>query len=132
LEFASRQTGFLHQAALWIVGPVYRKCPGVVVVAVDKITERCKQATESLNSGRSRRRAGDCAIEKWPAILPERRRNRLIHPLSNVRAWRAATAPWRTAAQGLGEMRQKPARNAPPMNTPVTCNVALATILRVP
>jgi len=26
------------------------------------------------------------------STLPERRRKRLIHPLSNVRAWRAATA----------------------------------------
>src|SRR5262249_58118776 len=28
-----------------IVGPIHRKCPEVVVVAVDKIVERCKQAT---------------------------------------------------------------------------------------
>jgi hypothetical protein len=39
-----------------IVGPIHRKCPGVVVVAVDKIAERCKQATETLSSNRSRRR----------------------------------------------------------------------------
>jgi hypothetical protein len=32
------------------------------------------------------------AIEAWRATLPQRQRKRLIHPLSNVRRWRAATA----------------------------------------
>jgi hypothetical protein len=32
------------------------------------------------------------AIEAWRASLPERQRKRLVHPLSNVRRWRAATA----------------------------------------
>jgi hypothetical protein len=27
----------------------------------------------------------------WRAILPERQRRRLVHPLSDVRRWRAAT-----------------------------------------
>jgi hypothetical protein len=31
------------------------------------------------------------AIEAWRATLPERQRKRLVHPLSNVRRWRAAT-----------------------------------------
>src|SRR5262252_5678696 len=31
------------------------------------------------------------AIEKWRATLPERQRRRLVHPLTNVRAWRAST-----------------------------------------
>ena len=31
------------------------------------------------------------AIEAWRATLPERQRRTLIHPLSNVRRWRAAT-----------------------------------------
>src|SRR5215472_7313461 len=31
------------------------------------------------------------AIEQWRATLPERHRRRLVHPLSNVRAWRAST-----------------------------------------
>jgi hypothetical protein len=31
------------------------------------------------------------AIEEWRATLPERQRRRLVHPLSNVRRWRAAT-----------------------------------------
>ena len=31
------------------------------------------------------------AIETWRATLPEQQRRRLIHPLSNVRRWRAAT-----------------------------------------
>jgi len=31
-------------------------------------------------------------IEAWRMTLPERQRKRLIHPLSNVRRWRAATA----------------------------------------
>jgi hypothetical protein len=35
----------------------------------------------------------NCAqIEAWRASLPERQRKRLVHPLSNVRRWRAATA----------------------------------------
>jgi hypothetical protein len=34
----------------------------------------------------------NCAqIEAWRASLPERQRRRLVHPLSNVRRWRAAT-----------------------------------------
>ena len=32
------------------------------------------------------------AIEVWRATLPEKQRRRLVHPLSNVRRWRAATA----------------------------------------
>jgi hypothetical protein len=32
------------------------------------------------------------AIETWRATLPERQRKRLVHPLSNVRRWRAATS----------------------------------------
>jgi hypothetical protein len=48
LEFASRQTGFSSSGRIVIVGLIHRKCPAVVVVAVDKIAERCKQATESL------------------------------------------------------------------------------------
>jgi hypothetical protein len=39
------QTSFLHSAAIMIVVPIPWKCPEVVVVAVDKIPERCKQAT---------------------------------------------------------------------------------------
>jgi hypothetical protein len=30
------------------------------------------------------------AIEAWKATLPEKQRRRLIHPLSNVRRWRAS------------------------------------------
>jgi hypothetical protein len=30
------------------------------------------------------------AIEAWRATLPERQRRRLVHPLSNVRRWRAS------------------------------------------
>jgi hypothetical protein len=30
------------------------------------------------------------AIEEWHATLPERERKRLVHPLSNVRRWRAS------------------------------------------
>ena len=32
------------------------------------------------------------AIEQWRSTLDERTRRRLVHPLSNVRRWRAATA----------------------------------------
>jgi hypothetical protein len=34
------------------------------------------------------------AIEAWRATLPERQRRRLVHPLSNVRRWRAATGKY--------------------------------------
>jgi hypothetical protein len=34
------------------------------------------------------------AIEAWRATLPERQRRRLVHPLSNVRRWRAATGQY--------------------------------------
>jgi hypothetical protein len=34
------------------------------------------------------------AIEVWRATLPERQRKRLIHPLSNVRRWKAATGQY--------------------------------------
>jgi hypothetical protein len=33
------------------------------------------------------------AIEAWRATLPDRQRRRLIHPLSNVRRWRASLNP---------------------------------------
>jgi len=42
LEFASRQTGFLHWARTVIVSPIHRKCPAAILAAVDKIAERCK------------------------------------------------------------------------------------------
>lgn len=32
------------------------------------------------------------AIEQWRSTLPEKRRRRLVHPLSNVARWKAATA----------------------------------------
>jgi hypothetical protein len=34
------------------------------------------------------------SIEAWRATLPERQRRRLVHPLSNVRRWRAATGQY--------------------------------------
>jgi hypothetical protein len=54
LEFASRQTGFSSSGRIVIVGPILRKCPGVVVVDVDKIAERCKQDTASAATGLER------------------------------------------------------------------------------
>ena len=66
LEFASRQTGFSSSGRIVIVGPIHRKCPGVVVVAVDKIAERCKQATESLSSDRSRENAEEPTTRAMP------------------------------------------------------------------
>jgi hypothetical protein len=33
------------------------------------------------------------AIEAWRATLSDKKRKRLIHPLSNMRAWRKATNP---------------------------------------
>jgi hypothetical protein len=46
------------------------------------------------------------AIEAWRVTLPERQRTRLIHPLSNVRRWRAATA------HGNGKCPQELKRDA--------------------
>jgi hypothetical protein len=63
---ASRQTGFSSSGRIVIVGPIHRKCPGVVVVAVDKIAERCKEATESLSSDRSRENAEEPATRAMP------------------------------------------------------------------
>jgi hypothetical protein len=34
------------------------------------------------------------AIEQWRSTLPEKQRRRLVHPLSNVRRWRAATGQY--------------------------------------
>jgi hypothetical protein len=43
------------------------------------------------------------AIEAWRATLPERQRRRLVHPLSNVRRWRAATGQYQ--AQRFRDLR---------------------------
>jgi hypothetical protein len=53
LKSASLPDRLSSSGRIVIVGPIHRKCPGVVVVAVDKIAERCKHATESLSSDRS-------------------------------------------------------------------------------
>jgi hypothetical protein len=37
------------------------------------------------------------AIEQWRASLTDKERRRCVHPLSNVRAWRKATAPNRAS-----------------------------------
>jgi hypothetical protein len=39
------------------------------------------------------------AIEAWRATLPERQRKRLVHPLSNVRRWKAATGQYQAQHQ---------------------------------
>ncbi len=47
------------------------------------------------------------AIEAWRATLPERQRKRLVHPLSNVRRWRAATegqVPGRSKTRSNGRV----------------------------
>ena len=44
------------------------------------------------------------AIETWRATLPERMRQRLVHPLSNVRRWRAATMP---EGKSLADLRRE-------------------------
>jgi hypothetical protein len=63
LEFASRQTGFSSLGRIVIVGPIQRKCPAVVVIAVDKIAERCKQVTAQRRSVSSEpRRTGHAII----------------------------------------------------------------------
>ena len=67
------------------------------------------------------------AIEAWRTTLPEKQRRRLVHPLSNVRRWRAATAhgngkcpqdlkreaavAWRRfEVRQLGDVRRNPPR----------------------
>ena len=66
LEFASRQTSFSSSGRTVIVGPIHRKCPEVVVIAVDNIAKRCKQATESLSSDRSRENAEEPTTRAMP------------------------------------------------------------------
>jgi len=41
------------------------------------------------------------AIEAWRSTLPEKQRRRLVHPLSNVARWKAATAPNGKSPQDL-------------------------------
>jgi hypothetical protein len=45
MEYASLPDRLSSFGRIVIVGPIPRKCPEVAVVAVDKIPERCKQAT---------------------------------------------------------------------------------------
>jgi hypothetical protein len=52
------------------------------------IHARCRNSTRSV-ANELHENAN--AIEAWRATLPERQRKRLLHPLSNVRRWRAAT-----------------------------------------
>ena len=42
MEYASLPDQLSSSGRVVIVGPIHRKCPGVVVVGVDKIAERCK------------------------------------------------------------------------------------------
>src|SRR5215472_8402177 len=51
---AGRQTDFSSSGRIVILGPIHRKCPGVVVVAVHKIAGRRKQATASAATGLER------------------------------------------------------------------------------
>jgi hypothetical protein len=77
------------------------------------------------------------AIEAWRATLSDKQRLRLVHPLSNVRRWRAATAhgsgkcpqdlkrdavaAWR---RFVSCVRSLPADQAPPL-----WEIALAEVL---
>ena len=45
MEYTSLPDRLSSFGRIVIVGPIPRKCPEVVVVSVDKIPERCKQAT---------------------------------------------------------------------------------------
>jgi hypothetical protein len=73
-----------------IVGPVHRKCPGVVVVAVDE-NRRALQAGH--RKSQQRFSLGDTpAIEAWRDGLPERQRKRLAHPLSVTQRFKASMA----------------------------------------
>jgi hypothetical protein len=58
---AGRQTDFSSSGRIVIVSPIHRRCPGVVMVGVDKIVERCKQATalQQRSVSRERRRTHD-------------------------------------------------------------------------
>jgi hypothetical protein len=51
MEYASLPDQLSSSGRVVIVGPIHRKCPEVVVVAVDKIFERCRQATEQTKGG---------------------------------------------------------------------------------
>jgi hypothetical protein len=47
------------------------------------------------------------AIEAWRATLSDRRRRRLIHPLSNVRAWRQSGASTEAGADQSAPVRDR-------------------------
>jgi hypothetical protein len=80
------------------------------------------------------------AIEAWRATLPERQRKRLVHPLSNVRRWRACTAhnggktPGELAREARAAwkrfawcLRALPARQAAPLWQAALAEVAAIT-----
>jgi hypothetical protein len=69
MEYASLPDQLSSFGRIVIVGLIPRKCPGVVVLAVDKIAERCKQATESGEHRPSLtstpRETGDGLLYRW-------------------------------------------------------------------
>ena len=48
MEYAGLPDRLSSFGRIVIVGPIPRKCPEVVVIAVDKIAHRCKQATAQV------------------------------------------------------------------------------------
>jgi hypothetical protein len=50
----------------------------------DKMTKSVRSVAVELHENAT-------AIEAWRATLPEKQQRRLVHPLSNVRRWRAST-----------------------------------------
>jgi hypothetical protein len=65
---------YSREFGLWIQAQGFGQMPKSVRSVAIELHENCAQ------------------IEAWRAGLPERQRKRLVHPLSNVRRWRAATA----------------------------------------
>lgn len=61
-------------------------CEWIKQHGFDKMAKSVRSAAIELHENHN-------AIEAWRATLPEKQRQRLIHPLSNVRRWRVATAP---------------------------------------
>jgi hypothetical protein len=61
-------------------------CEWIKQHGFDKMPKSVRSVAIELHENHS-------AIEVWRSTLSEKDRRRLVHPLSNVRRWRAATAP---------------------------------------
>jgi hypothetical protein len=91
-----------------------------------------------LQACQSQRHENAKAIEAWRATLPARQRRRLVHPLSNVRRWRAATThngkcptDLRRDAVAAWKRFVWCVRSLPPHEAAPFCQTALAEVLLI-